>query len=192
MKKIMSTGSESDDNDTLFNMIKELCSEDAVDTLICNAGGTTINIPSIKSFSETSEISRRLGFDVAKEIVSAVGVYEITTRIQVPARTKYMLEKLCRQDGLSANYIARKTGVTMRSVYRARAALRKQGIKTGTPCRRRRIQHGGNFDDIPGVDIVRQLLIEGHKPSFLRDIMNIPPDIILTIRAELLKQGKLK
>ena len=192
MKKLLTINDEADDDDTVFRMIKDLCSEDVINTLMDVAGGTRISIPSVKSFSETSEISRRLGYDVAKEIVSAVGVYEISTRIHVPSRTKYMLEHLCRQDGLSANYIAWKTGVTMRSVYRARAALRKRGIKTGTPCRRRSIRHGGDFEGIPGVDVVRQLLLEGRSPSLLRDIMNIPPDVISWVRADLLKQGKLK
>lgn len=192
MKKLITINNDDDDDGDVFSMIQELCSEEAVNALLDAVGGCRVRIPTLESFSEESELSRVVGYKVAKEIMAAVGLGEIPARISVPSRTRYRLEQLCKQDGLSANLIAFKTGVTMRSVYRTRAELRKKGVKLGAPCRRRPIRHGGSFDDVPGVSVVRQLLLEGHKPSFLREIMNIPPEVIAWVRADLLKQGKLK
>lgn len=78
------------------------------------------------------------------------------------------------------------TGVHMRTVHRRRADMITRGEKVG----RWNAPRPNNFTcaEVKGADIVRQLLLEGHQPSLLRDIMKIPPDVILTIRAELLRR----
>lgn len=184
-----------DDSDRIMQMIRDIAGEEAYDLVCRHFGGTRLHIPSLSRFNEKSLLSRRLGHDMAKKVMDAVGV-EVWQRVTVP-RGKYgvvdkliaRVTELLAEDGFSSRDIALMTGAHMRTVYRRRAEMLARGEKIGNWKAPRRNE---GTADVKGANIVRQLLMEGHAPSLLRDIMKIPPDVILTIRAELLRQGKLK
>ncbi|PZU25003.1 MAG: hypothetical protein DI589_02075 [Shinella sp.] len=175
----------------IFPMIIELCGDEIADALIDAAGGTRVSMPSTHGFNEDSELARLLGFARAQKVVEEIGTADGHVRFNVPSRTEYRIEQLLKQNGITAREVAIRTGVSMRTIHRKRAAMRRRGVALGSPAGARHMTKGA-CDNVKGVGIVRQLLLEGHAPSLLRDIMNIPPEVILTIRAELLKQGKLK
>lgn len=77
----------------------------------------------------------------------------------------------------------------MRTVHREKARMLNSGFAVGHPKQPRKL------DQLPewtkGERIVRRLLLQGHSPSQIRDILKVPGTVVLTIRAELLKQGKI-
>jgi len=195
-KKKLITLNEDDDSDRIMQMIRDIAGEEAHNLLCQRFGGTRLRLPSLSRFSEKSLISRHLGHDMAKKVMDAVGV-DAWQRFTVPRgkdalpdKLRARITELLAEDGFTSRDIALMTGAHMRTVHRRRAEMLARGEKIGNWKAPRR--NGGAYADVKGAAIVRQLLLEGHAPSLLRDILKIPPDVILTIRAELLRQGKLK
>ncbi|TRA93669.1 MULTISPECIES: hypothetical protein [Rhizobium/Agrobacterium group] len=195
-KKLITIG-DDDDDQTLFEMIRDVAGDDVADHLIQVAGGTRIYLPRVGNLTPQSELARFVGFDVAMAISRACAIGTSRQFIFVPLAkagiaesVRGRIEELLRKDGLTRRDVSLLTGVHLRSVDRRIAAMKARGEKLG----RWDASRPNNFiyAEVKGASIVRQLLLEGHSPSLLRDIMKIPPDVILTIRAELLRQGKLK
>lgn len=181
--------------DSIIAMIRDGVDEDTFDRFCEVFGGDHLNLPALSNLSSTNKIVKGLGLEAAKRILDCVGV-ETGQTFYVPRLNKNLrgelvkrIEELLTENGITAAEIALVTGVTVRTVFRCKARMRKHGRNLGDPSKPRRSPDQSQ----PGKaeSIIRQLLIEGHPPSLLRDIMNIPAAVILTIRAELLKQGKL-
>lgn len=194
--KLITIG-DDDDSDNIMQMIRDVAGEDVHDWLCHHHGGTRLRIPSLRHFNEKSGLSRHLGYEVAKKIMDAVGV-EVGQRFLVPTckggaapdKLRARITELLAEDGLTARDVAVLTGAHIRTVHRRRAEMHARGEKIGNWKAPRR--NDVAYAEMKGANIVRQLLLEGHTPSLLREILNIPPTVILTIRAELLRQGKLK
>lgn len=185
----------TDVDDSVVAMIRETVDPSTFERFCKIFGGNKLMLPSLSNLSSRSSIVKRLGIEDAKKIMDAVGVEApqifYVPRLDESARgqTTKRIEELLAENGISIAEIVTATGSTVRTVYRCKARMRQRGLKVGDPKKPRRkcaLEQCGK-----GETIVRQLLLEGHSPSLLRDIMNIPATVILTIRAELLKQGKL-
>ncbi|WP_349507234.1 helix-turn-helix domain-containing protein [Agrobacterium pusense] len=197
-KKLITIG-DDDDSDNIIQMIRDVAGEDVHDWLCHHHGGTRICLPTLRRFNEESAVSKQLGFEMAKKVMDAVGVDQGTQEFDVPLgkaavkeSLKARITELLAENGLSADEIARMTGVHTRTIWRHKALMRKRGEKLGDPTLPRRPNPALAATSSIAESIVRQLLLEGHSPSLLRNIVKIPPAVILTIRAELLRQGKLK
>lgn len=195
-KKLITIG-DDDDDQTLFEMIREVAGDDVADHLIQVAGGNQIILPKLGSLTTRSQLARYVGMEVARKISSACAVGTARQMIKVPLGAKSIekslknrIEELLRKDGMTVREVCYLTGVHMRTVHRRRAEMLARGEKIGDWKAPR--SNNFTYSEVKGANIVRQLLLEGHAPSLLRDIMKIPPDVILMIRAELLRQGKLK
>ena len=183
-----------DIDDNMMMLLREGLDTETFERFCKIFGGQKIVIPGISHLSEGKRLAQALGLKAAKKILDCVGVeapqefYVPLLENSVQKKAIQRVEELLAENGLSVQDVATLSGSTVRTVYRRKARMRQRGLKLGDPKQPGR-QHAPPSHK--GADIIRQLLIEGHSPSFLRDIMNIPATVILTIRAELLKQGKL-
>lgn len=186
---------DEDVADSIIAMIREGIDEDTFDRFCEVFGGDNLTLPALSNLSSSSKIVKGLGIEAAKKIMECVGV-EARQTFYVPRLNQNphgelikRIEELLAENGITVGEIAMVTGATARTVYRCKARMRKHGRSLGDPTKPRRCLDQTQ----PGKaeSIIRQLLLEGHPPSLLRDLMNIPAAVILTIRAELLKQGKL-
>ncbi|OJH51170.1 hypothetical protein ATN81_03105 [Agrobacterium pusense] len=197
-KKLVTIG-DDDDSDNIMQMIRDVAGEEVHDWLCHHHGGTRIRLPTLRRFNEASALSKQIGFEMAKKVMDAVGVDRGTQDFVVPLgktavqeNLKARIKELLAEDGLPANEIAKMTGVHSRTVWRYKTLMRKRGEKLGDHKLPRRPNPTLAATTSIAETIVRQLLLEGHSPSLLRNIVKISPTVILTIRAELLRQGKLK
>lgn len=197
MKKPLIKLDTDDDDETVLDAIRELVGDDVADRLQKAAAGTRITIPSAKRFSPDCSLARLVGFEDASRIVDAISPAEASLpEVDIPLGStsglgalQNRVDELLLEDGLTTREIALLVGCHMRTIFRRRAQLRSKGVKVGNPHKPRTAAIAVP-EDI-GTRIVRTLLLEGHSPSQLRDILKVPGEAILTIRAELIREGKL-
>lgn len=189
MKQPIVSFAGHDEDDGMLDQIRDICGPDVADQLSKEFGGERLRIPPMHVFSSEHPLAVRLGYDLALRVVDAVATWKHSERFSIPMNLNKRIEVLLEQDGLSTLEIAQRTGVHMRTVFRRKKRMLEQGRRLGNPKAPR------NFvpseQEQKGIEIVRTLLIEGHSPSQIRDILNVPGTVVLTIRAELLKQGKI-
>lgn len=173
----------------MFEHIKDVCGEDIADAMSHRLGGSRISIPKHEDFDENHFLAMALGYELAKTIVEAVATSVPSHHFHVPIRIDRRIQALLEQDGVTVGEIAERTGVHVRTVWRHKAKMRKAGRRIGDPFLPRTLLP--TTEETKGHQIVRTLLLEGHSPSQIRDILQVPGSVVLTIRASLLKQGKL-
>ncbi|MCJ8506612.1 helix-turn-helix domain-containing protein [Rhizobium lemnae] len=178
-----------DEDDSVFAQIRDVCGEEVADQLSAVFGGERLCIPSIQIFHPEHVFAIRLGYDLASKVVEAAATWKPSGWFFVPMNTDKRIQALLEQDGLSTREVAQRTGVHMRTVWRHKQRMRAQGRRLGCPYSPRTYVHSP--EEQKGIEFVRTLLLEGHSPSQIRDILNVPGTVVLTIRAELLKQGKI-
>ncbi len=130
-----------DEQEHLLDDIRELVGDEVADKLIAEAGGMRISLPRPSALTPNSRISRLIGYEDAKRIVDAVcpasvGVAQFTVPLSVHSRqqrTNQRLSELLSRDGLTSNDVARLAGVHVRTVYRHKARMRRDGEYVGTP-----------------------------------------------------------
>lgn len=127
--KKISIGNE---DETVFEAIREIAGDDIADALSLAAGGTRVQLPGLSNFSETSAIASLVGYEYASRVMEAVGV-GVPLYFYVPLglsgqvqSTGKRIEALLQNRGMSVRDIARQTGVCDRTVYRHRAKLRER------------------------------------------------------------------
>lgn len=186
-----------DDDDNILDAIRELAGEDVAERLQKAVAGTRITIPSAKDFSPNCSLARLVGYEDAAKIVEAVSPAEESIPfVEIPLGNRSSLsaihkriDELLQEDGLVTRDIALLVGCTMRTIFRRRAQLRSKGVKLGNHRKPRTV--AVEVPENIGTRIVRTLLLEGYSPSQLRDVLNVPGEAILTIRAKLIREGKL-
>lgn len=178
-----------DEDDTVFDQIRDVCGEELADKLSSEFGGERIQIPARHRFHAKHPLAVRLGYDLALQVVEAVAIWKASGWFDIPKNLDSRIQNLLAQDGISAREIAQRTGVHMRTVWRRKRRMLEQGLRLGCPKAPRTFVPSP--EEEKGIEIVRTLLLEGHSPSQIRDILNVPGTVVLTIRAELLKKGKI-
>lgn len=184
---------------SFFQDITDVIGSEIADKLQRLAGGIRVSIPRPSKLTERSKLSRIIGYDDAKRIVEELAPEGQTINpIYVPlgntsrtAMLKQRVDDLLQQDGITVQEVALRTGVHMRTVHRRKSHLRKAGKRLGDPAQASKESPPLHLEN-KGALIVRTLLLEGYSPSLLRGILNVPGDVILTARAELLREGKLR
>ncbi|MCZ8159102.1 MAG: hypothetical protein O9256_04370 [Rhizobiaceae bacterium] len=197
MKKPLIKLDTDDDDENILDAIRDLVGEEVADKLQMAAAGTRITIPSARGFSSRSSLARMVGYEDAARIVEAISPSETSIpEVDIPVGStsglgalQSRVDNLLQEDGLTTREIALLVGCHMRTIFRRRAQLRSKGVKIGNPRKPR--TSAIEVPDNIGTRIVRTLLLEGYSPSQLRDVLNVPGEAILTIRAELIREGKL-
>lgn len=199
MQKRLIRLAADDEAESLFQDIVDVIGPDVAEKLQRAAGGIRISLPRPSKLTERSKLSRLIGYEDAKRIVDAlVPEGQSLSPFYVPmgdtsstAMLKQRVDDLLQQDGITAQEVSLRTGVHMRTVHRRKSYLRRLGKRIGDPSRK------GGMGEVAGIDsrhavIIRTLLLEGHSPSVLRGILSVPGEVILTIRAGLLRDGTLR
>ena len=176
---------------SVFAQIRETLGDEDAEELAMYVGGQRIALPRPSKLCPEHLLCQRIGYELACRIVEAVSPEEGgVSAFYVPSLIELRVIRLLEEDGLTAREIAQRAGVCMRTVHRYRARMLKKGLRVGNHKAPRTLYR--TYEISKGEKIVRTLLLEGHSPSQVRDILAVPGEVVLTIRAELLKEGKLQ
>ncbi|MBB4065693.1 helix-turn-helix domain-containing protein [Gellertiella hungarica] len=172
----------------VVTQIRELLGDDAAEELATICGGERIRLPSPAKLTPEHPLALRLGYQLARRIVDTISPATGVSSFYVPKLLPIRLSRLLREDGLTSREIAQRLMISQRTVFRYRQRFKEQKIQVGEPSRPRSPPLTKQAER--GRQIVETLLAEGHSPSQIRDILNVPGEVILTIRAHLHKEGK--
>lgn len=174
----------------VFAQIRELLGDDDAEELARLCGGERIALPRPSRLSADHPLSKRIGHDLARRIVDAVSPEGTgVPRFSVPKFADIRIQRLLEEDGLTCREVAQRLRVSQRTVYRHRQRMLRRGLRIGNWRAPRSMERTQEMNK--GETIVRTLLVEGHSPSQIRDILNVPGEVVLSIRAALLREGKL-
>lgn len=205
-KKLISFagGDEDDDygDESIAQAIERVLGSEALNKVRAHVGGTKVSIPPAGRLHPDHWLAQTLGFEAAfrfcDEVLSAeIGAHDVYIPlgpISSQRKIRQRIEVLLHE-GWSANDIARNLKCHERTVWRVKrhwyasrnlphpnrsrnasaSASRKKSVRRSEKAR----------------TIVRQLLLEGHSAALLRDVLAVPGSIILSIKTELIREGKL-
>jgi len=176
---------------SVFTQIRETLGDEDAEELAMYVGGQRIALPRPSKLSPEHPLCQRIGYPLACRIVEAVSPEDGgVPAFYVPSLIDLRITRLLEEDGLTAREIAQRAGVCMRTVHRYRARMLRKGLRVGNHKAPRTLYR--TYEVSKGEKVVRTLLLEGHSPSQIRDILAVPGEVVLTIRAELLREGKIK
>ena len=201
-KKLISLPSDWDDDDefgaeSIADAIERVLGPEALEKVRTAVGGSRVHFPCASKLQPDNWFSKTVGFEEAFRFCDEVFTADYgATHVYIPLgplssqeQTRQRIAELL-DEGLSANEIAKDLKCHVRTVWRVKkrvggssAALRRAGdtLKRNAAARRGDKAHA----------IVRQLLSEGHSAADLRDVLAVPGNVILSIKAELIREGKL-
>lgn len=192
MKKalISSPGEDDDAGFAVFAQIRELLGDDDAEELARLVGGERIALPRPSKLTEKHPLAVRIGFELASRLVYTLSPEKTgVPRFAVPKFIDIRLQRLLEEDGLTAREIAQRLRISQRTVHRYRKRMKSKGLRIGDWRQQRTLEETN--ETRKGEKIVRTLLLEGHSPSQIRDILNVPGQVVLSIKAQLLNEGKL-
>lgn len=187
--KLISFVGDDGNKEGVYAQIRDVCGHDVADKLSRRCGGQRLSIPSFSDFDEQHAFAVNVGYDLARTIVVAVATKQPSGWFDVPMSLDRQIQALLQENGVSSREIAQRTGVHMRTVFRHKQRMLSRGLRVGDPFAPRTLVP--TPEESKGQKIVRDLLLEGHSPSQIRDILRVPGQVVLSIRAELLREGKL-
>lgn len=196
-KKLISLPSDWDDDEfgaeSIADAIERVLGPEALEKVRAAVGGARVHFPAAKKLRPDNWFALTVGFDEAyrfcDEVLSAeygaTHVYIPLGRMSSQEQTRQRIAELL-DEGLSANEVARALKCHVRTVWRVKKRS-SAGPQGGNAAKRRDAIVQGDKAHA----IVRQLLSEGHSAADLRDILAVPGSVILSIKTELIREGKL-
>lgn len=125
----------SDFRPNLLREIDELCGRDVSDRIAGHFGGREMKIPALKRLTAASELAVVAGLENAKLIIEHLGVPDMPLRVEVPlgqlsfqAKRDAEIRDFILKSSATAIAIARRFGITRRTVCRHRRRLREEGL----------------------------------------------------------------
>lgn len=197
-KKLISLPSDWDDDDefgaeSIADAIVRVLGPEALEKVRAAVGGSRVHFPTASKLQPDNWFALTVGFDAAyrfcDEVLSAEygasHVYIPLGPLSSQEQTRQRITELLDQ-GISANEIAKDLKCHVRTVWRVKKRAHA-GRRSGNPTKRKDTARQGDKAHA----IVRQLLSEGHSAADLRDILAVSGSVILSIKTELIREGKL-
>lgn len=202
-KKLISLPSDWDDNDefgaeSVADAITRVLGPEALEKVRAAVGGARVDFPAARWLKPDHWFALAVGYEEAKRFCDEVftpdygadHVYIPLGRLSAMEETRQRIRELL-EDGLSANAIALTLKCHVRTVFRTKRKIKE--LASNRPrkasCIAERKSAGRRGEQARR--IVRQLLCEGHSAADLRDILAVPGSVILSIKTELIREGKL-
>lgn len=202
-KKLIGYAGQDDEDDfsdeTIAEGIERILGRETLEKLTDLVGGTRVYFPPASRLTPDNWLVQAVGYDDAYRFCKDFMPEDVHTEGVIPlgcrAETlRNRIEELL-DEGWSVRDIARNLKCHERTVWRSKRRWyesRKvphpeQSRKCSAAIDRKRHVRRGE----KARAIVRQLLLEGHSSALLRDLLAVPGDIILSIKTELIREGKL-
>lgn len=129
-KKIKIEAGETDD---IIDDINDLLGAQVAENFLSAFGGQEISIPSIKRLTKNSKLSKAVGYENAQRICNELIPASFGMKVDVPLKHHSISERNLKQTliltkkGVVANTIAKKLGISRRTVFQYRAKLKALG-----------------------------------------------------------------
>jgi hypothetical protein len=205
-KKLISLPSDYDDDDfgdeSIATAIERVLGPEALEKVRNAVGGARVSFPPAGRLQPDHWLAATVGFEDAYRFCDEVFSADYGARhVYIPLGPNAAQEKTRQRiselldDGLSANEISRLLKCHVRTVWRTKRRFYETNASPHPKRSRQASSAAARKSAVRGGDkahaIVRQLLMEGHSAALLRDLLAVPGSAILSIKSELIREGKL-